>query len=241
MTKPLDDFIAAYGEGFDYAFDNNIILDWYPRRIMALCPGGGSMLELGLGHGLTTQRFSQHFSRHLVLDGSGSVIEQFRNHYPDTDAEVLETYFEDFETDERFDVIVMGFILEHVADPGLILRKFRHLLKPGGRCFVSVPNAESLHRRFGHAAGLLDDVMTLGKGDQELGHVRLYSSITLDRELRDAAYRVVRTEGVFLKPFTTSQLQSLHLDPVILEAMCAVGVAYPELCCALLTEATATS
>ena len=59
MTKPLDDFIAAYGEGFDYAFDNNIILDWYPRRIMALCPDGGSMLELGLGHGLTTQRFSQ--------------------------------------------------------------------------------------------------------------------------------------------------------------------------------------
>ena len=35
--------------------------------------------------------------------------------------------------------------------------------------------------------------------------------------------------------------ESEGLDPVILEAMCSVGVAYPELCCALLAEATATS
>jgi SAM-dependent methyltransferase len=237
----LDDFISAYGEGFDFAFDNSIILDWYPRRIMQLCPGGGSLLELGLGHGLTTDRFSKHFSRHLVLDGSKAVIELFRSQYRDSKAEILETYFEDFETDERFDVIVMGFVLEHVADPGLILRKYRKLLKPGGRCFVSVPNGESLHRRFGHAAGLLDDVMVMGKGDLELGHMRLYSTTSLHRELHDAAYLPVRTEGIFLKPFTTTQLQSLNLAPNILQAMCAVGIDYPELCCALLVEAAPAS
>jgi SAM-dependent methyltransferase len=237
MNNSLDDYIAAYGEGFDYAFDNNIILDWYPRRIVELCPDGSSLLELGLGHGLTTSRFSRHFSRHLVLDGSASVIEQFRHQFPGSTAEIMETYFENFETAERFDVIVMGFILEHVDDPALILRKFRGFLKPGGRCFVAVPNAESLHRRFGHAAGLLEDMQALGKGDRELGHVRLYSVESLDRQLEEAGYRPVRREGVFLKPFTTSQLQSLALGPDILKAMCAVGIGYPELSCALLVEA----
>jgi SAM-dependent methyltransferase len=239
MSKSLDDFIGAYGDGFDYAFDNNIILNWYPQRIMDLCPAGGAMLELGLGHGLTTDRFSRHFSRHLVLDGSPSVIEQFRAQFPESSAEVLETYFEDFDTPERFDVMVMGFVLEHVDDPVSILRDFRRFLTPGGRCFVAVPNAESLHRRLGKAAGLLDDLMTLGKGDLELGHVRLYSPATLDRDLRHAGYEPIRTEGIFLKPFTTSQLQALRLDAGILQAMCAVGVDYPELSCALLAEARA--
>lgn len=239
MNKPLDSYIAAYGKDFDYAFDNYIILNWYPRRIISLCPQGGSLLELGLGHGLTTCRFSDHFSRHLVLDGSPSVIAQFRQQYPDCSAEVIETYFENFETEERFDVIVMGFVLEHVDDPDLILHKYRSLLKPGGRCFVAVPNAESMHRRLGHSAGLLDDMMALGNGDRELGHVRQYSTQALDRQLREAGYVPGRPEGIFLKPFTTSQLQSMQLAPEIIEAMCTLGIDYPELSCALLTEATA--
>lgn len=237
MSNALDNYIGAYGEGFDYAFDNNIILNWYPRRIIDLCPDGGSLLELGLGHGLTTDRFSRHFSRHLVLDGSPSVIEQFHQQFPDSRAEILETYFENFETQERFDVIIMGFVLEHVDDPELVLTRYRSLLKPGGRCFVAVPNAESMHRRLGHAAGLLDDMMTLGKGDRELGHARLYSVESLDHQLRKTGYLPLRTEGIFLKPLTTSQLQSLQLKPEIIEAMCSVGVEYPELSCGLLAEA----
>ncbi len=237
LNNHLDSFVAAYGEGFSYAFDNNIMLNWYPERIMQLCPGKGSLLELGIGHGFTTNRFSQYFSRHVVIDGSASVIAQFRSQYPDCKAEVVQSYFEDFDTEERFDVIVMGFVLEHVTDPGRVLERFKKFLAPGGRCFVAVPNGESLHRRLGHAAGLLDDLMKLGRCDLELGHQRQYSLDTLSAELQRADYRVVRKEGIFLKPLTTSQLQSLQLDEKIIQAMCTVGIDYPELSCALLFEA----
>ncbi|MDF0605557.1 class I SAM-dependent methyltransferase [Neisseriaceae bacterium TC5R-5] len=237
MNNHLDRFIAAYGEGFSYAFDNNIMLNWYPERIMQLCPAGGSLLELGVGHGYTSNRFSQHFSRHVVIDGSTSVIEQFHSQYPDCKAKVVQAYFEDFDTEERFDVIVMGFVLEHVANPQLVLQRYKKFLAPGGRCFIAVPNGESLHRRFGHAAGLLGDLMALGKGDLELGHERLYSLNSLSGELQETGYRVVRKEGIFLKPLTTAQLQSLHLDENTIQAMCKVGIDYPELSCALLLEA----
>lgn len=237
MNNHLDSFIAAYGEGFSYAFDNNIMLNWYPERIMQLCPAKGRLLELGIGHGFTTNRFSQHFSHHVVIDGSASVIEQFRSQYPDCNAKVVQDYFENFDTEERFDVIVMGFVLEHVADPRLVLQRYKKFLAPGGRCFVAVPNGESLHRRFGQEAGFLNDLMALGKGDLELGHQRLYSQDSLSCELHESGYRVARKEGIFLKPFTTAQLQTLHLDANIIQAMCKVGIDYPELSCALLFEA----
>jgi SAM-dependent methyltransferase len=237
LNNHLDSFVAAYDAGFSYAFDNNIMLNWYPKRIMQLCPGKGSLLELGIGHGFTTHRFSQYFSRHVVIDGSASVIEKFRNQYPSCKAEVVQSYFEDFDTEERFDVIVMGFVLEHVSVPGVVLQRFKKFLAPGGRCFVAVPNGESLHRRLGHAAGLLDDLMRLGRCDLELGHHRQYSMASLSSELQQASYRIVRKEGIFLKPLTTAQLQILQLDEKIIQALCTVGIDYPELSCALLFEA----
>lgn len=238
MSNDLDTFIAAYSDSFGYAYDNNIILNWYPRRIMALCTREQTLLELGVGHGFSTNHFSQFFSEHTVIDGSASVINQFKSQYPDSRAEIVEGYFETFDTDKRFDLIVMGFVLEHVEDPQVILQKFKRYLAPGGRCFVAVPNGESLHRRFGHEAGLLDDMMALGQGDLELGHMRSYSVQTLTAELEAAGYQVVRKEGIFLKPFTTGQLKELNLSADIVAAMCTVGIDYPELSCAMMVEAT---
>lgn len=237
MINKLDDFIEAYGEGFSYAFDNNIMLNWYPQRLMELCSRRERLLELGIGHGFSTNRFSQYFAEHVVIDGSPSVIDQFQKQYPDCNAKIVESYFEKFESNCKFDLIVMGFVLEHVDDPQVVLRRFKEFLAPGGRCFVLVPNGESLHRRFGHAAGLLDDMMALGQGDLELGHNRLYSSDSLTAELNQAGYRVVRKEGLFLKPLTTPQLKSLDLNDAIIKAMCTVGIDYPELSCALFFEA----
>ncbi|EJN33183.1 MULTISPECIES: class I SAM-dependent methyltransferase [unclassified Pseudomonas] len=237
MTNRLDTYLSAYGKGFGFEFDNNIMLNWYPERIMRLCKSSDRLLELGIGHGYTTQRFSKFFSQHVVVDGSASVIEQFHQQYPDCNATVVESYFETFEPGQQFDVIVLGFILEHVSDPEAILQRFKQFLAPGGRCFVSVPNGESLHRRFGHAAGLLGDMMALGEGDLALGHERLYSVNSLSSALTSCGYDVVRKEGIFLKPMTTSQLLSLQLEPAIVHAMCEVGIDYPELSCGLLFEA----
>lgn len=238
MTSELDQFLGAYGDEFAYAFDNAIILNWYPRRLIAAHLSTSRVLELGIGHGFTCDRFSRHFQRYEVVDGSPAVIGQFRANYPDSTAEMHEGYFETFEPNGRFDLIVMGFVLEHVEDPALILKRYLPFLAPGGHVAVAVPNAESLHRRFGHAAGLLPDMSALGDGDRALGHLRTYTVASLDRLLSDCGYRVTRREGIFLKPFTTGQMSSLSLEPAVLEGMCAVGCDYPELSAALLFEAT---
>lgn len=55
--------------------------------------------------------------------------------------------FEDFETDERFDLILMLNLIEHVADPGALLRKARELLAPGGVVWLQTPNYRALDAR----------------------------------------------------------------------------------------------
>ena len=239
MSNTLDKHVAAYQGGNLYDFDNEILLTWYPQRVLHHAGGKCSLLELGLGHGYTTDIFSRRFARHVVLEGSPAVIRNFRDKYPDCRAEIVETWFESFATDERFDVIVMGFILEHVDDPLLILRRFRDFLAPGGKMFLAVPNAEVLNRRLGVLAGLLDDVATLSENDLLLGHKRFYSVATFRAAITLAGCSVDRLEGIYLKPFATDQIVSLQLDRKLIDALCRVGIDYPELSCGLLAEISA--
>jgi 2-polyprenyl-3-methyl-5-hydroxy-6-metoxy-1,4-benzoquinol methylase len=232
----LEAHMHAYSSDFAHSFDNRIVLNWYAKRIMELVGPGLSLLELGLGHGYTSILFSEHFSRHVVIEGSKAVIGQFRKMHPLCTAHIEKTLFEEFDTEELFEVIIMGFVLEHVDDPIKILKHFRKYLAPGGRCFIAVPNGESLHRRLGKEAGLLTDLMNLSTGDIDLGHKRLYSVDSLKSDIQVGGYHLKKLEGIFLKPFSTEQLQSLTLDEKVLIALCRVGINYPELCCALLAQ-----
>ena len=55
-----------------------------------------------------------------------------------------------------YDAIAMSQVIEHVPDPGSLLRECRRLLRPGGRLVLSTPNALGMaHRRYGrHWRGL---------------------------------------------------------------------------------------
>jgi trans-aconitate methyltransferase len=233
----LDHFSEAYNDSFPYAFDNRTMMNWYPKRLIENAKSSERVLELGVGHGYTCNLFADYFASYHVIDGSPAIISRFREHYPASSAVLHEGYFEDFEPDQSFDLIVMGFILEHVQDPSAILERYRQFLIPGGRIAVAVPNAQCLHRRIGHAAGLLPDMLTLGDADQALGHLRTYTLDTISTEIKSAGYHLTRLEGIFLKPLMTSQLTALDLSDEIIEGMCRVGVDYPELSAGLLVEA----
>lgn len=236
MDNILDSHVAAYNGQNLYDFDNNIQLNWYPQRILRRSENAKSILELGLGHGITTAIFSNHFDRHLVLDASPAVIENFRKRFPDCPAEIIETYFEDFVSDEKFDLIVLGFILEHVDDPVEIMRYYKRFLVPGGKMFVTVPNAEVLNRRLGHLAGMLENIQQLSEHDLLLGHKRYYTVASLRKDIMQAGYQVKNLEGIYLKPLSTNQMLTLNLDDRTIRAFCVAAIDYPELSCGIFAE-----
>ena len=240
MSHALDNHVKAYQGNLLYDFDNEIILKWYAKRIVETTKQADSLLELGLGYGYTTNIFSETIRDHFVIEGSKAVIDNFRKNFPNCKAEITEALFEEFQTEKQFEIIVMGFVLEHVDDPVAVLKHYKKFLTNTGRIFASVPNAEVLNRRLGNAMGLLPDMQLLSEHDHVLGHQRYYTSETFTADAKQAGYEVVRLEGIYLKPFTTKQMVSLNLDKSVLDALCQVGVDYPELSCAMLAELKAS-
>ena len=236
MSSDLDSFADAYSDAFAHTYDNRIIMSWYPRRITQKCMPTDAALELGIGHGRTSLVFGRFFDRHVVVEGSPIIVERFRASAPEQSTLIVEQMFEDYAPDEEFDVVIAGFVLEHVGDPSLIMRRIHSYLRRGGRCFVAVPNARSMHRQLGWHAGMLKDLSALSAGDHELGHLRLFTVNELEELCRSSGFEVVSTEGIFLKPFTTSQLETLQLSSEVETALCRLGVELPDFCCAILTE-----
>ena len=165
-----------------------------------------------------------------------AVIDNFKKKFPDCHAQIIEIYFENFASDKKFDIIIMGYILKHVNNPFEIISRFKEFLVPNGRMFIAVPNAKALNRRLGHLAGILPDVQKLSENDLILGHRRYYTVESLTEEARRAGLEIERMEGIYLKPFTTKLIISLNFNKNIIDALCQVVIDYPELCCGILAQ-----
>lgn len=230
----LDSLSNIYNGSSLYQYDNKIILDRYPKQVLNNFLGRGSLLELGLGHGFSAQAFAKQFDSDTVIEGSIKVIEQHAELLKENNIEVIHSYFENFETAEKYDLIVAGFVLEHVENPKVIVKKYLQLLSPGGLFVIAVPNSDSLNRRIGFHAGLLQDIKMLSEHDKELGHLRYFDRDNLIELIEGAGGRVQFLEGIFLKVASSTQLQEMQLDSSIVESYCEVAINYPELSCAIL-------
>jgi len=239
MTNKLDDFVKAYEGNITFDYDNNILLNWYPKRIISENNKKElKLLELGLGHGYSTTIFAETYNEHTVLDGSPAVIKHFKAKHPECKVNIIETYFEEFKSDEKYDLIVMGFILEHVDNPVQILKHFKTYLKEDGILYAAVPNAEVMNRRLGLYTGILKNIEELSDNDYLLGHQRYYTKKSFEVDFIKAGYKVASIEGIYLKPLASAQMQSLNLSEEIKVALCQLGIQYPELSCGLMIKAT---
>ncbi len=247
MSDPhdLDGQRSSYRPGFRFFLENERTLRWYADRVVDATRrrGAKSVLGLGIGQRLVCGRLIEELraggiERYAIVEGSGAAIGELESLAGrPAGLTVHEAWFERFATEERFDLIEMGFVLEHVDDPEALLKRYRELLRPLGALAIAVPNARSLHRLIGHAAGLLDDVQRLSAEDHALGHQRYFDLAALDALVSACGLAVERREGIFLKPLTTGQLERLDLPPAVLEALFRVGVELPGIANAIYVEA----
>lgn len=87
-----------------------------------------------------------------------------------------------------FDAIVYGDVLEHLSDPGAVLRALDQTLAPEGTVIVSVPNVAHLWVRLSLLAGRFDYA---DRGILDRTHLRFFTRRTLRELLRAAGLTVV--------------------------------------------------
>ncbi len=236
--------LEGYRESSPYHDENLLMLERYVRRFAASLVGRKArhVLSLGIGHRVVSRHLGSLLGRaiesYTVVEGSAARIAEL-----DADgslpaaARVVHALFEEYECARPMDAIEMGFVLEHVSDPALLLRRCRGFLAPGGFVGIAVPNARSLHRLVGQRAGLLPDLYQLSEHDLALGHRRYLDLTSLGALVEGSGLRVTTREGLYLKCLTTEQLRRLELPPAVMLAFCELAQGYPEIANAIYLEA----
>jgi 2-polyprenyl-3-methyl-5-hydroxy-6-metoxy-1,4-benzoquinol methylase len=198
----------------------------YSFRIFERHLGGETILELGPAEGVMTALLARTGKRLTLVDGSEAFCRSLASRFPD--ARVVHALFEDFATQERYDNVVLGHVLEHVDDPVAILRSVRGWLAPGGRVLAAVPNSQSLHRQAAVLMGLLPHEAELNEADVAHGHRRVFDPQGFRHCFEQAGLRIDVFGGYWLKPLSNAQIES-SWTPEMLDAFMQLGERYPDI------------
>ncbi len=189
---------------------------------------GPKVLEMGCSTGIMTRQLAKKFPDLTVIDGSKEYIEYTKNLIKENRTKFIISLFEEFETKDKFDDIIMANILEHVKNPILILKNTKNWLKKTGRIHVMVPNARSLHRRVGQKLGIIRNLDDFSSNDKKIGHRRVYTKESLKKDIKRSGLRTVYYEGIFLKPLPHSQMESWGKK--LFDAFFEIGKQLPDYC-----------
>lgn len=168
------------------------------RRILGLVERPDPrILDVGGGTGSVSASFvaaSEGRARATVVDIDPDSAEAARA--KGLDYEI--SRFEEFTTSERYDVVLMLNVLEHVANPLEMLEKARDLLAPGGVLWLQTPNWRSLDARIfrrSYWAGL-----------HTPRHWVIFSADGLTQAIRRAGLDPVAVERTQGAPFWTASI-----------------------------------
>ena len=192
--------------------------------------GEEEALEVGGGCGALTEHLAARFGRVSVLEPARCFRERLVQRFGDR-VEVFDQLLEEFHPARRWQNIICAFLLEHVENPVLCLKRLAGLLAPGGRLFLVVPNALSASRQMAVHMGYLDDVYSLGPEDIKVGHRRVFDRQSLDRAIAQAGLIATVSGGLMFKPLTNFRMDAM--EDAYFEACYQLGLKYPELTAAI--------
>jgi SAM-dependent methyltransferase len=135
-------------------------------------PSNCSILEVGCGAGFAADYLRGRYGQFLGIDYSQELIGYARKHNAWNGVRFEVANVNDFESKQKFDLILMIGLLHHLDDPEAILRNMSGYLKPGRWILVQY-SQKQLTDMF-HSAGLSDvQVMPQGLFSTPLAEVAL--------------------------------------------------------------------
>ena len=103
-----------------------------------------------------------------------------------------------------FDFIVVNCLLQEIEDPLEFLRLTKTLLNKNGKIWISVPNANSLHKRFNSIENEFQKTF--------FGRKWNFYTQDIERLVRGTGGKIVFMQSRILKPFPDNQIKELMND-----------------------------
>lgn len=117
-----------------YRPERQTILD----AVRAFAPSAsGCLLDVGCGHKPYARLFLPYVQEYIGLD----LVESAAGNDADVIGSVLALPFDD----ASFDTVIATQVIEHVAEPWVMMREIARVLRPGGRVLVTAPLFWPLH------------------------------------------------------------------------------------------------
>ena len=145
---------------------------------------GLDVLDVGCGYATTSQYLAGN--RVTGIESSAEAVKVARTRID----RVVQRDLQDVDADlGTFDVIIFADVLEHLAWPVGVLKKYLALLKPNGTVIVSLPNVGLWSARLQHLLGRFEYEET---GVLDRTHLRFFTRRSALRMLDEAGLRVVK-------------------------------------------------
>ena len=239
MTRDYDlelsDQKNALNEKYAYQFDFEVMHPLMLRKLIEH-RSSGKVLEIGSHYGIFTEKILDHYPDLTCVEVSNEAFQELKKRIGNR-AVLHNSAIEDVQELEKYDIIIMTHVLEHVDDPVRIIEVLKNLLTPTGILFIVVPSATAASRQIAVEMGLISHLTAVTEAEKQHGHQRTYTLDTLKHNARAAGLKIVNTGGIFFKGLANFQFDQAIpagiVSPEYLEACYSLGDKYPELCASL--------
>lgn len=93
---------------------------------------------------------------------------------------------ENFNFDQKFDVIVAGELIEHLENPGIFLDSVKEHLFKGGRLIITTPNLQSAHK-------IKQNIV---KSNSNENHILGFTKYLLRNLLRKKGFNIIKIRNI---------------------------------------------
>lgn len=186
--QPTKKIIEQYYTDFNYeiGFQNEKIIRSDAQRTLnnleaLIDKQSGLLLDLGCGAGFFLDEAQKRGWVVKGVDISSTIVEYARKKL---NLSVVKKSFYRYNPSEKYKVITLIQVIEHLQNPEILLQKMYRLLEKGGILCVATPNIESYLSKL-----LKEDFNYMIPPE----HLFFYSSSTLNRLLSKNNFELIRT------------------------------------------------
>lgn len=177
------------------------------RFVSKYVSGKGRYMDIGCGSGSVLYFFKKDGWEVKGLELSPVFAEHVKKHM---DIDVKVANFLEYETSDRFELVSLRHVLEHLPDSILAMTKISNLLTDGGYAHFEFPNINSLSHRFQRFRNRFIAIRKKYKPGYAPGHCNEFCKSSFKYLLKETGFELVRWETYSFKPVPNFIYNHLH-------------------------------